>query len=87
MIHGPSEFALLKAGEVLVCPVTNPSWTPLFARAAAVGVDHGGLSSHAAVVAREYGIPAVLGCATATTTLTSGQRVLVDGDRGLVTPG
>lgn len=87
VIHGPSEFALLKAGEVLVCPVTNPSWTPLFARAAAVVVDHGGLSSHAAVVAREYGIPAVLGCATATTTLTSGQRVLVDGDRGLVTPG
>lgn len=86
VIHGPREFDLLEAGDVLVCPVTNPSWTPLFARVAAVVVDHGGISSHAAIVAREYGIPAVLGCMNATTILTTGQRVVVDGDRGLVTP-
>lgn len=86
VIHDPSEFGRLRDGEVLVCPATNPSWTPLFARAAAVVVDHGGLASHAAIVAREYGIPAVLGCGTATSVLTEGTRVLVDGDRGLVLP-
>lgn len=87
IISDPDGFGSLRAGEVLVCPATNPSWTPLFARAAAVVVDHGGLASHAAIVAREYGIPAVLGCGTATATLTNGQPVLVDGDRGLVLPG
>ena len=86
IIHDPSEFGRLRDGEVLVCPSTNPSWTPLFARAAAVVVDHGRLASHAAIVAREYGIPAVLGCGTATTALTEGTRVVVDGDRGVVLP-
>ena len=55
------DFASLLPGEVLVCPYTNPSWTPLFERAVAVVVDTGGLASHAAIVAREYGIPAVMG--------------------------
>ena len=58
VIHGPDEFGHLAAGEILVCPYTNPSWTPLFQRAAAVVVDTGGPGSHAAIVAREYGIPA-----------------------------
>jgi rifampicin phosphotransferase len=73
------------SGDVLVCPYTNPAWTPLFSRAAAVVVDSGGIGSHAAIVAREYGIPAVMGTGTATTVLTDGQRVIVDGDAGLVT--
>ncbi|MFT4215709.1 MAG: PEP/pyruvate-binding domain-containing protein [Micropruina sp.] len=84
IIHGPDEFGELRAGEVLVCPTTNPSWTPLFTRAAAVVVDHGGIASHAAIVAREYGIPAVMGCGSATATLRTGQQVTVDGDRGVV---
>ena len=62
----PADFASLLPGEVLVCPYTNPSWTPLFERAAAVVVDTGGLASHAAIVAREYGIPAVMGTGVGT---------------------
>ncbi|MEZ2390436.1 PEP/pyruvate-binding domain-containing protein [bacterium RCC_150] len=84
VVTGPGEFGLLRAGEVLVCPYTNPSWTPLFQRAAAVVVDAGGLGSHAAIVAREYGIPAVMGTGSGTTTLLDGQRVLVDGTSGVV---
>jgi len=85
VIHGPAEFAELRPGDVLVCPATNPAWTPLFTRAAAVVVDHGGLASHAAIVAREYGIPAVMGTGSGTTLLTAGTRVRVDGDHGRVT--
>ena len=84
IIAGPAEFASLRGGEVLVCPYTNPSWTPLFQRACAVVVDTGGLGSHAAIVAREYGIPAVMGTGTGTTTLAPGQRITVDGDQGIV---
>ncbi|MDO5735591.1 MAG: PEP/pyruvate-binding domain-containing protein [Propionibacteriaceae bacterium] len=84
VVGGPADFATLRAGEVLVCSATNPSWTPLFQRAAAVVVDHGGVASHAAIVALEYGIPAVMGAATATTLLRDGQWVMVDGDRGEV---
>jgi pyruvate,water dikinase len=84
VIRGPEEFGELRAGEVLVCPNTNPSWTPLFARAAAVVVDTGGLGSHAAIVAREYGVPAVMGTQRGTSVLTEGQRVRVDGSRGRV---
>jgi phosphoenolpyruvate synthase/pyruvate phosphate dikinase len=69
---------------VLVCPYTNPSWTPLFQRAAAVVVDAGGIGSHAAIVAREYGIPAIMGTAVGTTVLQDGQSVTVDGDTGRV---
>ncbi|WP_141360902.1 PEP/pyruvate-binding domain-containing protein [Glutamicibacter uratoxydans] len=84
IINSPAEFDKLLPGEILVCPATNPSWTPLFARASAVVVDHGSAASHAAIVAREYRIPAVMGCANATTTLRDGQKIRVDGDRGLV---
>lgn len=84
VILTPRQFGHLRAGEVLVAPYTNPSWTPLFALAAAVVVDTGSVGSHAAIVAREYGIPAVLGTRTATATLVDGQRVTVDGTRGLV---
>lgn len=84
VIRGPEEFGELRAGDVLVCPNTNPSWTPLFARAAAVVVDTGGLGSHAAIVAREYGVPAVMGTQRGTSLLGQGQRVRVDGSRGRV---
>jgi pyruvate,water dikinase len=71
---------------VLVAPYTNPTWTPLFALAGAVVVDAGGVASHAAIVAREYGLPAVMGTGNATTRLRDGQRVLVDGEAGRVVP-
>ncbi|WP_254785464.1 PEP-utilizing enzyme [Arthrobacter sp. ok362] len=86
IIRQPAEFGALRSGEILVCPYTNPSWTPLFQRAAAVVVDTGGIGSHAAIVAREYGIPAVMGTCNGTSTLRDGQRVTVDGGSGLVIP-
>ncbi|QFY07259.1 phosphoenolpyruvate synthase [Nonomuraea phyllanthi] len=85
VIREPAEFAKLESGDVLVCPYTNPSWTPLFQRAAAVVVDAGGAASHAAIVAREYGIPAVMGTGRATAVLEDGQIVTVNGDTGQVT--
>lgn len=84
VIASEREFWKLQQGEVLVSRYTNPAWTPLFALAAAVVVDAGGMASHAAIVAREYGIPAVMGAGNATRLLRDGQRVLVDGDRGRV---
>jgi rifampicin phosphotransferase len=85
VIRGPDEFNRLAPGDVLVCPYTNPGWTTLFQRAAAVVVDSGGPGSHAAIVAREYGIPAVMGTGIGTTTLTDGQLVTVNGSTGRVT--
>jgi rifampicin phosphotransferase len=86
VIRGPEEFDRLAAGDVLVCPYTNPAWTTLFQRAAAVVVDSGGPGSHAAIVAREYGIPAVMGTGIGTATLTDGQLVTVNGSTGRVVP-
>jgi pyruvate,water dikinase len=86
IIRGPADFGLLRSGEVLVCPYTNPSWTPLFQRAAAVVVDAGGIGSHAAIVAREYGIPAVMGTGSGTSVLRNGGLVRVDGTTGRVFP-
>ena len=85
VIREPAEFGALRSGEVLVCPYTNPTWTSLFQRAAAVVVDSGGIGSHAAIVAREYGIPAVMGTGSGTRMLTDGQQVTVNGDTGRVT--
>ena len=79
-----TEFGKLQAGDVLVAPVTNPAWTPLFQRAVAVVVDTGGSASHAAIVAREYGVPAVMGTMNGTGQLRDGQWIQVDGSRGLV---
>ncbi|NUP61659.1 MAG: phosphoenolpyruvate synthase [Nonomuraea sp.] len=87
VIAGPAEFGKLGDGDVLVCPYTNPSWTPLFQRAAAVVVDTGGVASHAAIVAREYGIPAVMGTGRGTSVLADGQLVTVNGGAGTVTKG
>ena len=71
-------------GEILVTTVTNIGWTPIFPRAAAVVTDVGAPLSHAAIVARELGIPAVVGCGNATTRLRSGDRIRVDGGAGTV---
>ena len=74
----------LQPGEILVTTTTNVGWTPLFPRAAAIVTDVGAPLSHAAIVARELGIPAVVGCGNATARLHTGDRVLVDGGRGTV---
>ncbi len=87
VIHGPLEFDLLQAGEILVAPLTAPAWTPLFTLAAAVVTDVGSAASHASIIAREYGIPAVVGCGDATARLRTGMRVSVDGATGNVEPG
>jgi phosphohistidine swiveling domain-containing protein len=79
------EAQTLREGEILVAVVTNVGWTPLFPRAAAVVTDVGAPLSHAAIVARELGIPAVVGCGNATTRLRTGDRVRVDGANGTVT--
>jgi pyruvate,water dikinase len=84
IVRDASEFGKLQPGEVLIAPATNPAWTPLFQRAAAVVVDMGGAASHAAIVAREYGVPAVMGTVDGTQKLTNGQWIRVDGSRGLV---
>ena len=84
VLRAPEDAALLGDGEVLVTTVTNIGWTPLFPRAAAVVTDVGAPLSHAAIVARELGIPAVVGCGNATMLLHSGDRVRVDGSRGTV---
>jgi pyruvate,water dikinase len=75
----------LQSGEILVAASTDPGWTPLFLLAGALIMEVGGVVSHGAVVAREYGIPAVAGIAEATTRLRTGQRVRVDGGNGTVT--
>jgi pyruvate,water dikinase len=85
IIHDASEFDQFRSGEVLVAPYTNPAWTPLFQHAVAVVVDSGSMGSHAAIVAREYGIPAVMGTIDGTRRLVDGEQVRVDGSRGLVT--
>ena len=72
-------------GEVLVASITTPAWTSLFAMASGVVTDIGGPLSHSSIVAREYGIPAVLGTAVATRRIGSGERIRVDGDAGTVT--
>lgn len=84
LVTGPEEFDRLQPGDILVAPYTNPTWTPLFARAAGVVVDTGSAMSHAAIVAREYGIPAVLGAAGATSTIPDGATITVNGDQAAV---
>jgi pyruvate,water dikinase len=75
----------LQPGEVLVCPTTNPSWAPVFTKIKAAVTDIGGLTSHAAIVCREYGIPSVTGTGVATSAIKTGDMVRVDGDTGVVT--
>jgi phosphoenolpyruvate synthase/pyruvate phosphate dikinase len=84
-IDSPDEGDQLQPGEILVTSTTNVGWTPLFPRLAAVVTDVGGSLSHAAIVARELGIPAVVGCGDATIRLKNGDRVRVDGSAGTVT--
>lgn len=87
VVDGPEEFSRFIPGEILVAKATAPAWTPLFADAAAVVTDGGSLAAHASLVAREYGIPAVVGTGNATQILRTGQQVTVDGNAGIIEVG
>jgi phosphohistidine swiveling domain-containing protein len=79
------ELADVRDGEILVCSITSPAWAPIFTKVQAVVTDIGGVMSHAAIVCREYGLPAVVGTGRATSQIRTGQRVSVDGSAGTVT--
>jgi len=84
VLHSPEDFSQMRPGDVLVAPITTPAWTPLFAMASAIVTDVGGPLSHGSIVAREYGIPAVLGTGVATRRVQNGQIITVDGSEGIV---
>jgi len=84
VVAGPDDFGRVSGGEILVCTTTTPAWTPLFPSLAGLVTDTGGILCHAAVVAREYGLPAVVGAEVATRVIEDGMRVQVDGATGEV---
>jgi pyruvate, water dikinase len=91
VVEGPARIVLrtsdieqVRDGEILVCPATAPAWAPVFGRVLAIVSDVGGMMSHAAILCREYGIPAVLGTSSGTRRIATGDLVRVDGDRGTV---
>jgi pyruvate,water dikinase len=85
IVKSADEISRLKQGDILVCQITNPTWAPIFQTIVAAVSDIGGSMSHAAIVAREYGLPAVVGTGNATARIKDGQRIRVDGGRGVVT--
>ena len=85
VIRSPEDFAKMVPDTILVCTTTTPAWTPLFAQAKGLVTDIGGALAHGSIVAREYGIPAVMGTGAATQRIKSGQLIRVDGDSGTVT--
>jgi len=84
VVTGPEEFNDVQRGDILVCRMTNPAWVVLFSKIKGVVTDAGGVLSHTAVVAREFGLPAVVGSADATVRIKSGDRVRVNGNTGIV---
>lgn len=84
LVTGPVDFGRVQRGDVLVCRTTDPAWTPLFGVVAAVVTQTGGMLSHAAIVAREVGIPAVVGAGGAMDVLVDGETYAVDGAAGTV---
>lgn len=85
VILAADDFDQMRPGTILVCPTTTPAWTPLLAQASGLATDIGGILAHGSIVAREYGIPAVLGTGNLTKRIASGQQLTVDGDAGTVT--
>ena len=91
VVEGPArvlkllkDITKIQPGEILVCPTTNPSWAPIFTNIKAAVTDIGGLTSHAAIVCREYGVPSVTGTGVATSAIKTGDIIKVDGDTGVV---
>jgi pyruvate,water dikinase len=85
VISSVADFALMRPGSILVCATTTPAWTPLFSQAVGLVTDIGGILAHGSIVAREYGIPAVLGTGNATARIVTGQVLTLDGTAGTVT--
>jgi pyruvate,water dikinase len=85
VITSVDQLDRVRTGDILVCPITAPSWAPVFARIQGAVSDIGGIMSHAAIVSREYGLPAVVGTGFGTKRIQDGQRVKVDGNSGVVT--
>jgi pyruvate,water dikinase len=85
VITSAADLDQVLEGEILICPITAPSWGPVFSRIKAAVTDVGGMMSHAAIVCREYGLPAVVGTGYATRNIKTGQKVKVDGTAGTVT--
>jgi pyruvate,water dikinase len=84
VVRSLAEASKLSPGDVMVCEMTLPPWVPLFSLLAGVVADTGGILSHCAIVAREYGVPAVVGTGSGTTAIPDGATVTVDGDHGVV---
>jgi pyruvate,water dikinase len=84
VILSPDDFGAMQTDAILVCPTTTPAWTPLFAQARGLVTDIGGIGAHGSIVAREYGIPAVMGTGAATRRIQTGDVITVDGDAGTV---
>lgn len=84
-VRGPRDFTRVGPGDILICPYTDPAWTPLLHMAAGVVTETGGVLSHAAIIARERGIPAVLGVPDALTLIPDGVTIAINGTTGTVT--
>ena len=84
VVMGEHEFAKIRSGDVVICPATSPAWSVVFPSIGALVTDSGGILSHPAIIAREHGIPAVVGTGNATAVLHDGQQVSVDGSAGIV---
>jgi pyruvate,water dikinase len=85
VLLSPADFGTMAPDTILVCPTTTPAWTPLFAQACGLVTDIGGIGAHGSIVAREYGIPAVMGTGAATRRIHHGDVITVDGGAGVVT--
>ncbi len=85
LILGPDDFDRIEEGDVLITTSTSPAFNVVLPLVGGIVTDHGGVLSHAAIVAREFGIPAVVACGNATTTIPDGAKVRIDGDAGEVT--
>jgi pyruvate,water dikinase len=85
VMSGVGDLSQVREGEILVCTITSPAWAPIFSKIRAAVTDIGGVMSHAAIVCREYGMPAVVGTGRATATIKTGQLLRVDGVTGTVT--
>jgi pyruvate,water dikinase len=85
VVRSPDQIGDVRDGEILVCGSTSPAWAPIFSKIRATVTDVGGVMSHAAIVAREYGLPAVVGTGRATSEIRTGQKIRVDGTEGTVT--
>jgi pyruvate,water dikinase len=84
VLHSAGELHRIQPGEILVCEATSPNWTPAFGKIAACVCDGGGTLTHASIISREYRIPCVVGVGLATTVISDGDEIEVDGTKGIV---